>query len=68
MPKTNVIFYKEDDGTVPTLEWLDSLQPKALDKCTVRIERLAQMVMTSAVRKQIFCATGFTNLGLGCST
>jgi phage-related protein len=43
MPKTNVIFYKEDDGTVPALEWLDSLQPKALDKCTVRIERLAQM-------------------------
>ena len=43
MPKTEVVFYKEDDGSVPMLEWLDSLQPKALDKCTVRIERLEEM-------------------------
>jgi len=43
MPKTNVIFYKEDDGSVPILEWLDSLQEKALDKCTVRIERLKEL-------------------------
>ncbi|HZR17828.1 MAG TPA: type II toxin-antitoxin system RelE/ParE family toxin [Verrucomicrobiae bacterium] len=43
MPKTKVVFYKEDDGSVPILDWLDSLQPKALDKCTVRIERLAEM-------------------------
>ena len=43
MPKTKVLFYKEDDGSVPILEWLDSLQPKALDKCTVRIERLAEL-------------------------
>jgi len=28
---------------VPILDWLDSLQSKALDKCTVRIERLAEM-------------------------
>lgn len=35
MPKTEVVFYKEDDGTVPILEWLDSLHQKALDKCTV---------------------------------
>ena len=43
MPKTKVVFFKEDDGTVPTLEWLDSLQKKALDKCTVRIERLEEL-------------------------
>ncbi len=43
MPKTKVVFYKEEDGSVPVLDWLDSLQPKALDKCTVRIERLAEM-------------------------
>ena len=42
MPKTKVVFYKEDDGSVPMLEWLDSLQEKALDKCTVRIERLEE--------------------------
>ena len=28
---------------MPILDWLDSLQSKALDKCTVRIERLAEM-------------------------
>ena len=43
MPKTNVVFYKEEDGSVPVLEWLDSLESKALDKCTVRIERLGQL-------------------------
>jgi len=43
MPKTKMVFYKEDDGTAPMLEWLDSLQPKALDKCAVRIERLEEM-------------------------
>ena len=43
MPKTKIVFYKEDDGSVPLLEWLDSLQPRALDKCVVRIERLRDM-------------------------
>jgi hypothetical protein len=43
MPKTRVVFYKEDDGSVPILEWLASLQERALDKCTVRIERLAEL-------------------------
>jgi phage-related protein len=43
MPKTEVVFYKEDDGSVPVLEWFDSLQKKALDKCFVRIERLAEL-------------------------
>jgi phage-related protein len=43
MPKTRVVFYKDDDGSVPALDWLDSLPPKALDKCTVRIERLEEM-------------------------
>ena len=43
MPKTKVVFYKEADGSVPMLEWFDSLQPRALDKCTVRIERLEEM-------------------------
>ncbi len=42
MPKVDVIFYKEDDGTVPVIEWLRSLQAKAYDKCYVKIERLAE--------------------------
>jgi phage-related protein len=43
MPKIKVVFYKEDDGSVPLLDWLDSLQPKALDKCVVRIQRLKEL-------------------------
>jgi len=43
MPKTEVVLYMEEDGSVPILEWLDSLHSKSLDKCTVRIERLKEM-------------------------
>jgi phage-related protein len=43
VPKIEVVFYKEEDGSVPTLEWLGSLQNKALDKCRVRIERLQEL-------------------------
>jgi hypothetical protein len=43
MPRTEVVFFKEDDGSVPILEWLDCLQEKALDKCTVKIERLEEL-------------------------
>src|SRR3989442_9108661 len=43
MTNTKVLLYKENDGSVPMLEWLDSLPTKALDKCTVRIERLAAL-------------------------
>src|SRR5436309_3180312 len=40
MPQTNVVFYREDDQSVPLLQWLDELPPKAVVKCRHRIERL----------------------------
>ena len=43
MPITQVVFYQDDDGSVPVLEWLDSLPRKAQDKCFVRISRLAEL-------------------------
>ncbi len=43
MPKTKVVFYQEDDGSVPVLEWLDTLSQKVQDKCFVKIERLAEL-------------------------
>ena len=43
MPRTDVILYHEADGTVPLLEWLDGLPSKAVAKCRVRIERLAEL-------------------------
>ncbi len=43
MPKIDVVMFIEDDGTVPLLNWIDSLPEKAQDKCIARIERLSAM-------------------------
>lgn len=43
MPQTKVVFYRDDDGTVPLLGWLDQIPVKAVVKCRVRIERLADL-------------------------
>ena len=43
MPQMRVVFFLEEDGTCPVLEWLDGLSDKARDKCVVRIERLEAM-------------------------
>jgi len=43
MPPVAVLFYREGDGTVPLLEWLDGLKSKALVKCRVKIERLRDL-------------------------
>lgn len=40
MPKTKVVYYREDDGRVPLLDWFNGLPAKAQDKCRVRIEWL----------------------------
>ena len=65
MPKTNVVFYKEEDGSVPILEWFDSLQPKALDKCTVRLERLREMGHDLRRPEADFLRDGIYELRLG---
>ena len=43
MPQVDVILYREDDGTVPILDWLDELPDRVQAKCLVRIERLRQL-------------------------
>jgi phage-related protein len=43
MPQTTVVLFREDDGSVPLLEWLDELPAKVQDKCRIRIERLAEL-------------------------
>ena len=43
MPAVHVLLYKEDDGTIPILEWLDSLPGKVQDKCVARIKRLRDL-------------------------
>lgn len=45
MPRTEVHFYQDDDGSVPVRDWLAELQqnsPAAFVKCVTVIERLAQ--------------------------
>ena len=40
---TEVVFYREDDGSVPILVWLDKQPPKVRDKCLARLARLEEM-------------------------
>ncbi|MEW6349567.1 MAG: type II toxin-antitoxin system RelE/ParE family toxin [Thermodesulfobacteriota bacterium] len=40
MPKVELILYKEDDGTIPLLEWLKDLSPQERDKCMAKIRWL----------------------------
>ena len=65
MPKTKVVFFKEDDGTVPILEWLDSLQEKALDKCRIRIERLEELGYELRRPEADFLRNGIYELRVG---
>ncbi|HYE31444.1 MAG TPA: type II toxin-antitoxin system RelE/ParE family toxin [Methylomirabilota bacterium] len=40
MPPTQLLFYTDDGGQVPFLEWFEELHAKVKDKCIVRLERL----------------------------
>jgi len=42
VPRTRVIFYREEDQSVPLLAWLDALPTKVQLKCLARIERLKE--------------------------
>ena len=43
MPETRVVFFAEDDGTVPIVEWLDALIIKAQIKCLAKLKRLEDL-------------------------
>jgi phage-related protein len=43
LPRTRVVFYQEEDGAVPLLEWFDGLTRKAVVKCRIRLERLREL-------------------------
>lgn len=42
MPQVDIVLFRETDGTVPLLQWLDELIPKARDRCLERLERLEE--------------------------
>ena len=43
MTYTEVCFYRDEDGRVPLIQWLDALPKKVQLKCTERISRLAEL-------------------------
>ena len=43
MPRTRVVFYREEDGSVPTLDWLSEVPERIRRRCIVRIERLREL-------------------------
>src|SRR5438132_13886865 len=43
MPRTRVVFYRDEHGNAPVLAWLDRLSAKAQDRCRVTIERLREL-------------------------
>lgn len=43
MPKTKLIFYQDEKGNIPIIQWLDSLPHKIQTKCFVKLERLSQL-------------------------
>jgi len=43
MPQTPVVFFKDDGGSVPLIDWLHEIPRKAAAKCIVAIERLHQL-------------------------
>lgn len=43
LAQTEVYLYRNGDGEVPLISWLDSLPGKARIKCTERISRLAEL-------------------------
>lgn len=43
MAGTRVVFYREESGEVPLLEWFEEIPKKALVKCRLRIARLREL-------------------------
>jgi hypothetical protein len=41
MPKTKVFIYRNEEGSVPVIEWLKKQPQKVQDRCTAMIELLA---------------------------
>jgi phage-related protein len=43
LPRIEVVFFREENGTVPLVEWLAALPPVARAKCRVRLDRLEEL-------------------------
>jgi hypothetical protein len=63
MPTTDIIFYQEEDGIVPIVDWLDGLPDKARVKCLARLGRLEELGHEYVVPRRTCFGTGFTSCG-----
>jgi phage-related protein len=43
MPRVQIRFFRESDGSVPLVDWLAQLPDKAELKCRVKLDRLAEL-------------------------
>ena len=43
MPRVDIVFFKEDDGSVTLRDWLDSIPKKAQAKCLIKLGRLEEL-------------------------
>ncbi len=43
MPKTAVVFFMNDDSSIPIIDWLDELPEKVRLKCLARLKRLEDL-------------------------
>lgn len=43
VPRARLVFFRDDDGSCPFLDWFEELQVKAQDKCYLRLERLREL-------------------------
>jgi phage-related protein len=43
LPKTEVVYFRESDGSTPILDWFDGLPMGAVVKCLARLPRLEEL-------------------------
>ncbi len=43
MPPTPILFFRDEGGSVPLLDWLEALPDKARLKCLARLQRLEML-------------------------
>jgi len=43
MPKVKVVLFKEDDGNVPVIEFMNTVPQRQREKMIVRVERLREL-------------------------
>jgi len=66
MPATEVLFYQEEDGAVPLIQWLEELPAKALEKCLARLLRLEELGHELRRPEGDYLRDGILNYGRVC--